>query len=97
MDKRIITWKWGNNSTHDEFTTSRAFIIDNYGDNFAHYSRMVGEAKKDFPDLKDEDISVGRITNSTYMKEFCVISFLVEENLRKAGWDNWNRFDFDWE
>jgi len=95
MEKRIITWKWGNNPTHDEYTTSRAFIFGNYGDNFAHYAQLVAEAKKDFPKLRDEDVTVSVVHQSTYMKHFIYISFMVEENQVMAGYKNWDRFDFN--
>lgn len=94
MEKRIITWKWGNNPTHDEYTTSRAFIFGNYGDNFAHYCQLVAEAKKDFPNMPDKEITVSEVRESHYMKNFIYISFLVPANHTQAGWSNWDRFDF---
>lgn len=97
MDKRIITWQWGNNPTHDEHTTSRAFIFDNYGDNFAHYARVVEEAKRDFPDLKDEDITIGKVSVSPYMKHFIMITFLVADNLQREGYRSTSKFDFEWQ
>jgi|GEM_PF-4667954 len=32
MRKEIRTWKWGNNSTNDEYTTTRGWVIGNYND-----------------------------------------------------------------
>jgi hypothetical protein len=93
-EKRIITWKWGNNPTRDEYTTSRAYIFGNYGDNYAHYARLVKEAKRDFPRLRNRDITVSVVRESTYMKNFIYISWLVKPNQQKEGYEKWGRFDF---
>lgn len=87
MDKRIYTWKWGNNLSNDEYESARAFIFGNYGEDFAHYAKMVAEAKKDFPNLKDKDIIVSKVTESSYMKHFAVISFSVKPETRVKGYE----------
>ena len=92
LDKRIYTW----HPTNDEYTTTRAFIFGNYGDSFAKYKSMVEEAKKDFPNLKDEDITLGKVTESIHMKHFVLISFLLPDNTTHPDYRNYTKFDFNY-
>lgn len=93
----ICTWKWGNNApAHDEFTTSRAFIIGNYPDSWADYNKLVKEAKKDFPHLTDNEIDVGKITVSSSMKGFILISFLLPSNTAHPEYDARGSANFNW-
>lgn len=97
-DKRIITHKWGNNPSNDEYTDTNGFIISNgtYDKSFAFYKKLAEQAKKDFPFLKDEDIECFVITRSTYNKGFGGIRFSLPENQEKQGYRYSNRVDFDW-
>jgi hypothetical protein len=95
MDKRIITWQWGNNEQRDDVTTSRGFIIANhYNRNVPAYQQLVREAKKDFPALRDADIELGYVTDSTYCKNCTLISFPLPANTTREGYRAWDRFDF---
>ncbi len=84
----------GNNPNHDEYTTTRAYLFGNYGDNLAHYLELADEARKDFPNLKNEEITVAVVNESTYMKNFVYIHFLVKNGLQKDGYEVWDEFDF---
>lgn len=92
--KRIITWRWGNNPTQDEHTATRGFIFGGYNASAPAYTRLVEEARRDFPSLRDKDIELSKVTQSTYMKGFIVVSFPLPPNTEKRGYDNWQRFDF---
>ena len=58
FDKRIITHRWGNNSTNDEFESSNGFVISDgtYDRSLRFLRQAASEAKRDFPHLTDADI-----------------------------------------
>lgn len=108
MEKRIVTHKWGNNpplkdkkgkdipgTGNDEYTFSNGFVIGQYGGTLSHYLRLVAEARKDFPKLKDAEISLDRVSHSTYMKHFILVRFSLPANTTHPKYTNWNRYDFD--
>ena len=66
MRKEIRTWKWGNNSTNDEYTTTRGWVIGNYNDSIEALNELVTEAIKDFPKLEPKDINLGKIKGWLY-------------------------------
>jgi hypothetical protein len=86
--KRIITWKSG------DHTYSRGFIFGNYGHSAADYAKLVAEARQDFPHLKPTDIDCSKVTQSSYMKGFAVVSFALPPNAERDGYDQWGSFDF---
>jgi hypothetical protein len=94
FEKRIISWECGDGD--NKFLFSRAFIFGNYGDNFAKYKALAEEIKKDFAELKpkDENIDCSIVRESSYMKNFTYVSFLLPNNYKKEGYVNWNKFDF---
>lgn len=96
MDKRIITWKWGNNPTNDEHTATRGFIFGNYGSSAADYATLVDEALKDFPHLTVANINLGKVTKSGSMKGFALVTFLLAPNQMHEAYDAWDRFDFSY-
>jgi len=97
MDKRIVTHKWGNNPTNDEYTGSNGFIISNrYDKSIAHYLELVEIAKKDFPFLKDEDIECCEVRRSSYNQGCPFIKFSLPENTKKKGYEGYKNIDFDW-
>lgn len=95
-DKRIITHKWGNNSTADEYTSSNGFVIsgDSYDRSIAALNEMVAEAKRDFPSLSDSEIQPFIITRSTYNKCFAGIRFPLPANATKDGYKQGSELDF---
>lgn len=93
MDKRIITWASGNDGKP---TFSRGFIFGNYGWSAADYMKLVGEAIQDFSHLKLTDIVIGKVTKSSYMKEFKLVSFLLPTGTTHESYDAWDRFDFSY-
>jgi hypothetical protein len=95
LDKRIITHKWGNNPTHDEYTNTNGFIISNfYGRGLTLYNELIKTAKEDFPFLKDEDIELSRVTESSYNKGCILIYFPLPENYKKEGYFEDSKIDF---
>ncbi len=97
FEKRIITWKWGNSPTRDEYTTTRAFIFTSrYDDSFAGFQRLVKEVKKDFPKIPNSEITCSKVTQSSYMKGFPVVSFLLPDNTKHKNYDDWTTFDFNY-
>lgn len=98
MDKRIITNKWGNNPTNDEYSNSNGFIISSgtYNKSIAFYKKLARQAKKDFPFLKDEDIECFVITRSSYNKGFGGVLFPLPKNYKKEGYNTCNTVDFDY-
>jgi len=97
-DKRIITHRWGNNPTNDEFTSSNGFVISagTYSRSLAFLKAAAAEAKHDFPGLKDEDIEPFIITRSTYNKGFAGIRFPLPENAVRSGYSQEKRLDFSY-
>lgn len=99
MRKIIAEWKWGNNPTNDEYTTTRCFIINgNYDDSLEAFTKMADEAKKDFPHLKlkDKDIDTGRIHGTGYMDGYVCISFLLPDGIRRRDYETINKVNFNW-
>lgn len=80
---RIYEWSRGdknNNVVSDGQTVNRrCFIIRrrHYGDNLDAYLHLVEFARRYFPEVKDEDITPGKVMNSGYMDGHAVISFMV--------------------
>lgn len=93
-DKRIIRWRWGNNKKRNEYMTTRAFVFGNYSDSATAYLSLIEEAKRDFPYIKNEDITLGKVSDNDYMKGYIVISFLLPNGRRKKSYRLWERFDF---
>jgi hypothetical protein len=89
MNKRIISWSVG------EVTFSRGFIFGNYNNSYSAFTKLIKEAKKDFPSLSNEDIELSKITKSSYMKGFIFVSFPVRAKMVHKEYSNWSRFDFD--
>lgn len=95
-DKRIITHKWGNNPTNDEFTSSNGFIISSgsYDRSMKFFNGAATEAKKDFPELKDSDIEAFIITKSSYNQGFAGVRFSLPDNTKKDGYRQASKLDF---
>lgn len=84
--KFIVTHSWGRNN---EFRNGNAFIIPNhYSNSLAAYSNLMEEARKDFPNLKAEDVECLTVRESGWCKGMPVIQFSVEPDSRKNGWLN---------
>jgi hypothetical protein len=82
MRKEIYSWKWGNNETRDEDTSTRGYILGGYNSSFERICAMAAEAKKDFPNLQDKDIEVGFVTSSRCVKNFWGIHFPLPNETR---------------
>lgn len=98
-DKRIITYKWGNNApNYDEYTETSGFIISagTYAHNMVFFKRAAAEARRDFPKLKGKDIEVFIITRSSYNKGFAGIRFSLPENTTKRGYRQITRLNFEY-
>jgi hypothetical protein len=98
FDKRIVTHKWGNNPTRDEYTSSNGYIIaaNHYCRTMEFFKVAAKEAKKDFPELKDSDIEVFVITDSCYNKGFSGIKFSLPDNAKKNGYRYSSTIDFSY-
>lgn len=96
FDKRITTHQWGNNPTKDEYTSSTGFVISagTYSHSLKFFNDAAAEAKRDFPELKDEDIQAFIITRSTYNEGFAGIRFPIPENTKKDGYRQVKALDF---
>lgn len=96
FDKRIITHKWGNNPTNDEYTSSNGFVISggSYGRSLAFYQSLAAEAKKDFPHLTDDQIECFVIVRSSYNNGFAGVRFQLPENTSKSGYSADSKLDF---
>lgn len=77
MTKLLYSW------TINNCQYNRAFIIGGYEDTLAHINRMITEAKKDFPNISDSDITVSKIYHSNRYKYMSVISFLISNSTYK--------------
>src|SRR5690606_12806527 len=97
FDKRIITRKWGNNPTRDEFTSSNGFVISSgkYSRSIAFFLEAAAEAKRDFPFLTDKDIEVFIITKSSYNQGSAGVRFSLPENSEKKGYRLAEQLDFN--
>lgn len=95
-DKRIITHQWGNNPTHDEFTSSNGFIISagTYARSMDFLNELAAEAKRDFPAIKDSDIEPFVITKSSHNQGFAGIRFPLPDDAGKAGYRQASSLDF---
>jgi len=47
---------------------------------------LAAEARKDFPDLKDEDVDCRTVVESGYCKSMPIIRFSVPPDTKKDGW-----------
>jgi len=95
MRKEIRTWRWGNNSTNDEYTTTRGWVIGNYNDSIEALNKLVTEAVKDFPKLEPKDINLGKTKGTGYMDGHLCISFLLPENTSHSEY-NEKGSNFNW-
>ncbi len=95
FDKRIITHHCG---AHDELTFSNGFVISggSCGRNIAFLLRLAAEAKRDFPDIRDENIEVFIITRSSYNQGFAGVRFPLPKNAVKEGYRQANAVDFQY-
>ena len=98
VDKIIVTHKWGNNPTHDEYTSSNGIIVRNrhYGRTMDDYIEMADQAKKDFPFLKDSDIEPFVVRESSYNKNMAGIRFSLPDNYSKKGYFECSKLDFSY-
>ena len=83
-----ISWNKDGNSCS-------AFILIGYcPDTLAYFQAMAEKLKETFPQVKDEDITCGKVTQSDCIKGFTVImvtveiqrTLLVEKGLKALGW-----------
>ncbi len=95
MRKEIRTWKWGNNSTNDEYTTTRGWVIGNYNDSIEALNILVKEATTDFPNLKLADINLGKIKGTGFMDGHLCISFRLPDNTSHSEY-NEKGINFNW-
>jgi hypothetical protein len=98
-DKRIVTHTWGNNPTHDEFTSSNGVILsaNTYQHSIAFLNELAVEAKRDFPCLTDNDIEVFVVVRSGHNQGFWGIRFsLPEGTLCKNGYRQVSSLDFSY-
>lgn len=95
-DKRIITHQVGCNPTNDEYTFSNGFVISagTYSRSLTFFNEAAAEAKRDFPELKDDDIELFIITRSSYNKGFAGIRFPLPKNATKEGYRQGSELDF---
>lgn len=95
-DKRIVTHQWGNNPTNDEHTSSNGFVISagTYSRSLTFFIEAAAEAKRDFPEIKNDDIEPFIITRSSYNQGFAGIRFPLPENTTKEGYHQDKKVDF---
>lgn len=90
ITKRIITWQAAG------ATFSRGFIFGNLGCSAADYAKLVKQARKDFPHLKLENIELGKVLKSSYMKGFALVSFPLPAHTEREGYDQRSTCDFSY-
>lgn len=77
--------------------SDRLFFIQTprYGTNLSDYNKLFIKAKEYFPNLKQEDISVGVVGNTGFMDNHAVISFsrhkdeIIPNSFKELKWENW--------
>lgn len=79
--KRIYTWE-------DDRTSSLGVIVcGHYGDSIATYNELADLAKQDFSFLKDSEIKVGKVTDSTSVYvNHAIITFTLPVDTVKEGY-----------
>ena len=66
---------------------SNAWLMpNNYCHSLAAFMKLVEEARKDFPKLKDEDVECLTVVHSSWCKGFPIIRFTVPADTKRAGW-----------
>jgi len=98
-DKRIVTHRWGNNPTHDEFESSNGYILsaNTYQHSIAFLNELSAEAKRDFPWLTDNDIEAVVVVRSVYNQGFWGIRFSLPEGVScKDGYREVPSLDFSY-
>lgn len=86
MQKIIYQWKWGNNPTHDEYTTTRVLIIGNYNRSVEEVNKLAAVVAVDFPDVHQSDIDIGKISGTGHMDGFMCLSFLVPNDTKRSDY-----------
>ena len=95
-DKRIITYKVGNNETHDEYTYCNCIVMaqNHYRHDIAFLNALAKEAKRDFPHLTDEDLVVFKVTKSRYNEGFWGVIFSLPVGTTKESYRHVSELDF---
>lgn len=84
--KFLVTHKWGDNN---QYTSTNAFIIpDHYNHSLDTFQEMTDEARKDFPNLKNENVECRTVLQSNWCKGFPIIHFHVPANTKMEGWND---------
>lgn len=96
FEKIIATHKWGNGPTRDEITSSNGFVLcDLYSRSLTTFKMLAEEAKKDFPDLSDDDIECFVVTKSSYNKGCPGVRFSLPDNARHPDYHACERVEFE--
>lgn len=93
ISKRIIRHSIDYETGTAEF--ANGFIFGDYGWSLEKYKQLAEIAKRDFPFLKDEDIEIDRVRESTYMKDFSYIRFSLPSDTVATGYTMTTRKDFE--
>ncbi len=66
-------------------------ILRGYGDSYSFYKEMIGWLRETFPNVKDKDITIGKITKSHSVQGFALVAFTLYLPKRKAfkGWEEY--------
>jgi hypothetical protein len=67
---------------------------NNYQHSIFFFQQLAAEAKKDFPDLTDNDIEIITVTFSGYNQGFWGIRFPLPDNTKHSSYQNMHQLDF---
>jgi len=79
---------------------ANAFLIpNNYNRSLAGYLKIIAEARKDFPDLKDEDINCLKVVRSSHCLHMPIIQFRVPVGTERPDYRQCNPRlpDIEWD
>lgn len=91
-DKRIYSWSIEGSRK----VFQRVFIIGNYGDNLPAYLELIAEAKRDFPFLKDKDITLSKVTASSSILHHILITFELPAGSKVCGYSLYKDLNFNY-
>lgn len=84
--KRIATWKWGNNPTRDEFTTTRVYLIAKESSRcLPFFDEMAAILYRDFPGI--EHIERSTVKNDGPMKGCLVVTGLLPNGTKHPDYE----------
>jgi hypothetical protein len=84
--KYIFTHSVGYDNGKEKKYANAFLIPRNYDRSFEGYKLLVKEAKKDFPDLVDDEIHCGVVVDSTWCKGMPILRFPLPLGTTKDGY-----------